>query len=474
MRNRKVLLGLACLAANTMLMSTAHADRRTGLGGNLLIEDADDLFPFPQYTLKHRNMLRADYGATSSSGNGVFTIGDANSAYGVSLHRGDILTPDNVGFATELAWLNGVQNPFTLGAFDGNASSAAVTPDTFIDFSYARSLGQNAFGLRLGFGRGADVIDNDGDVTGSSTTFITLQGGYSILPEDGLNLDLSGNVMFALGSTQAGGDDLHSGNRIRLGLLARGYYPVNDLVDIGFLGQLSGDREGQERDQEPGPGVESSRLDVNLLAGVGPVINLERMKLATYGGLLFGFGTDEPDGDTDDDETTRIRFAVPTVRMSGEVQLLDWMYVRTGLDYLWNLNSSAIDDVSTRTANGAFQWNAGLGVTKNNFSLDGVVQNSFLTSGPTFIGGNATGFMAMASMTYKFGDVLSGEGVAPQEEGAVVEPAPVEPPPAPPVEPAPVQEEAAPAVEGDATGTTTTTDTSIGVGGTVGGTVGTP
>ena len=61
MRRNKLLLGLTCLTAGTALFAgTAHADRRTGLAGNLLIQDPDDLFPFQQYTLTHRNMIRLD------------------------------------------------------------------------------------------------------------------------------------------------------------------------------------------------------------------------------------------------------------------------------------------------------------------------------------------------------------------------------------------------------------------------------
>ncbi len=473
MRSRKVLLGLACLAANTLLLSsTAHADRRTGLGGNLLIEDKDDLFPFPQYTVKYRNMISADYGAAGNSGNGVLTLGNEDVGYGLSLHRGDILTPDVVGFNSELAWLNGVQNPFTLGNFNGNASGTPVAPATFIDFIYGRTLSaESMFGARIGFGRGADVVSNDGDVTGSGTTFITLQGGYSMLPPEGLRLDLSGNVSLGLGSRRIAGDSEDSNFLLRLGVLARGYYPINDVVDIGFLGQLAARNEMATLAEQTGAGTDAGRFDMNLMAGVGPSINLERAKVAAYAGLMVGFGRDEPNGDVDDNETMRIAFAVPTTRMSAEVQLLDWLYVRTGLDYLWNLSSSAVGDptVANRTASGAFQWNAGLGLAKDNFSFDGVVTNGFVTGGPNFIGGTAPGFLAMASLTYRFGDVFSGEGTAPAQEEQVVEPAPA---PAPAPEPEPAAEETAPSVETGAEGSIEADDTSVEAGGSLGGSIG--
>ena len=71
---------------------------------------------------------------------------------------------------------------------------------------------------------------------------------------------------------------------------------------------------------------------------------------------------------------------------------------------------------------------------KNGFYFDGVVQNAFVTNGPNFIGGNNLGFLAMASMTYKFGEVFNGGAPAPTQAQSV----------APAVEPAPAAEPAAP------------------------------
>ena len=494
MRNRKVLLGgLACLLANTMLMSTAHADRRTGLSGNLLIQDADDVFPFPQHAVTYRNMIRLDYGpgagpnaAVGSSGNGVMTLGDENSAYGVALHRGDLLSPDVVGQSQELQWLGGVGNPFGASSYGTfatpatpatGAAAGTALPATVFDLFYARKMGDNLFGLRLGFARGVQSVTNDGDTAKGAQSVIAAQVGYSILPPDGLRLDLAANLVFALGkSTNLAGDDVNSGMNIRLGALARGYYPINPVLDVGFLGNLSVENESSSQDT---PKDSSNVLNVGLMGGVGPAIKLERAKVAAYGGLVLGFGQDEPSDETDDDEISTISFAAPMVNMAVEVQLLDWLYARTGAQYTWGLTragykNGAGDDASDKVAASTFGWTAGLGVTKDNFSFDGVVTNGFVTGGPNFIGGTAPGFLAMASATYRFGDVFSGAGTAPQEAGTVEEQTPP-PPPAPVEPPPPPQEiEAVPAADGSATGTTTSTDTSIGIGGSASGSIGKP
>src|SRR5262245_59992127 len=61
------LLLACCLLAVT---SSAHAARRTALAGNLLIEDKDDLFLFPQLLTQYRNLIALDYGPSADTGNG--------------------------------------------------------------------------------------------------------------------------------------------------------------------------------------------------------------------------------------------------------------------------------------------------------------------------------------------------------------------------------------------------------------------
>lgn len=488
MRSRKVLLALACLAANGLLLETAHADRRTGLSGNLLIQDPDDLFPFPQYTLTHRNMLRLDYGpgtgggAVGSSGNGVLTLGDENMAFGVALHRGDLLSPDVVGQSQELAWLGGVGNPFGAAGnsnfagpeLDGlGVADGAVLPATVFDLFYGRSLGDNLLGMRLGLGRGVQALKVDGDTQKGAQTFIAAQIGYSILPPTGLRLDLSGNLVFALGkTTDVDGDTDDSGTDIHFGALARGYWPLNPVVDIGFIGNLALDNEHTNDDPTD---TGSNAFSAGLMGGVGPSINLARAKVAAYGGLTFGFDADEPNSENDDDESSTLRFVAPMVNMATEVQLLDWLYVRTGAQYTWGLTRSGYtnaggDDVAERVAAGIFGWTAGIGMSKSDFYFDGVVTNGFVTGGPNFIGGTAPGFLAMASFTYKFGDVF---GDNPRTTEPVPAPVPQPARSEPPVEPAPPDPNP-PTYESGATGDAAAGDGKVNASGKAGLSIGTP
>ncbi|HEY6879814.1 MAG TPA: hypothetical protein VI299_17420 [Polyangiales bacterium] len=424
---RKLWWGAAALAVHALWAGPALADRRSGLAGNLLIEDPDDLFGFPQLTLQHRNMFRLDYGGNAQTGNGVITLGNEREALAIALHRGDLLTPDVVGYNTELAWLGGVEGvggPFgntSYGAFPGPAAvgrdARNVLPATVLDLSYARSINGNPFGVRLGFGRGVQAVrDGEDNVTKGAQTFFAAQLGYSKRPATGLRWDASANAVFAFGNANdANGDDAYSGWDLRVAGLGRAYYPINPLVDIGFLGNVS---IGGEHTEATQLGDTSKDIDFGLRAGVGPALHLDRAKIAAYGGLRLGVGKN--DASTLSDGTqNRLDVAAPYFNMAAEVQVLDWLYVRTGAEYTWQVQRTN-DTQKERSGDGAFRWSAGLGFQKGTFYFDGVVTNGFVTGGPNFIGGTAPGFLAMASLTYKFGDVFGSPPPAQAEERALV------------------------------------------------------
>jgi hypothetical protein len=500
MRSRKILVGLACLTASTAFFAeTAHADRRSGLGGNLLIQDPDDLFPFPQYTLQHRNMIRLDYGTSidmdDNRGNGVLTVGTKQHAFGIALHRGDLLNPDIVGFNTELAWVGGVGNPLGLtsqSAFPGPGltlppsgdvpATATTLPATVVDLFYGTQLTQNqTLGVRFGYGRGVQAVKTDGETSKGSSSFFVGQIGYSLLPPQGLRIDMSANVLTAFGKSTVAGDDENKAFNMRLGALLRGYYGLNQFVDFAFLTAVSLDNE---RSKNVPSDTKSNDFSGGVMGGVGPAIHTERAHIAAYGGFSLNAGKNVPDTGDDDQDVGRLNFMSPLVNMAAEVQVLDWLFIRTGAQYVWRIDhyKGTDDDGSRRerVSGAPFTWSAGFGLMKNGFYFDGVIRNGFVTNGPNFVGGNANGFLALASMTYKFGDVFDGasfKGTAaqpvstPAQERAPV--APVAPLPPAPIEPEatpePMPEGAVPSAAGDASATTTTTGDSVSTQGSVTG-----
>lgn len=59
--NRLLAFSVAGLTTLAAFSPDAFADRRSSLAGNMLIEDQDDMYLWPQLTLEHRNLVSFDY-----------------------------------------------------------------------------------------------------------------------------------------------------------------------------------------------------------------------------------------------------------------------------------------------------------------------------------------------------------------------------------------------------------------------------
>lgn len=125
--NQWIVAGVVAAGLVSFSASDARADRRSSLAGNLLMEDADDVYIYPQLTLEHRNLISFDYfaagppltavlgagssnesgqnsgglggrdeagaplpsGQSSMSGGALLLFGQETFAFGVSIHRED-------------------------------------------------------------------------------------------------------------------------------------------------------------------------------------------------------------------------------------------------------------------------------------------------------------------------------------------------------------------------------------------------
>lgn len=443
MRNLRALIGFALVACGLLsLTQSAHAARRSGLAGSLLIEDKDDMFFFPQLLPRYRNLIGVDYGATSGAGNAVLTLGDEDFAWGVALHRGNVMTPHLIN---ELAALNGPSSLF------GAPFTAAGTPATIVDFLLGSSLGgDSAWGLRASIGRGADFAGNDAD-TGESEMFLMAEVGYG-WGTRGLDtrIDLSGSLLLDFGSVQNTGTDVASGTNVGFSALMRGYAPIDATMDLGFLGNIGINSNSITADSAPME-PSASTLAFTLGGGIGPAFRFGPATVAAYGVLRALIEATDPNSEADDDAMGEHTIIIPGVHMALEVPLSDWLYVRSGAEYAFRISGSGdegggptnADDTVTASNTGVFGWNAGLGVVIDNFRFDGSLQHGFVTGGPEFIGGTSPGFLAIASLTYVFDGLRSGEAVAPEAAPeptelppTVPEPAlePAPPPPAPPAQ----------------------------------------
>ena len=417
----RMLCAAGALALPLLLTATtAQAGaRRPGMAGSLLIEDQDDVWLFPQLTLDYRNLIALAYGpGGGGSGNALMTLGNDSFAFGVALHRGDVLTPHVVD---EIGALNGPASLFG-GAF-------TVGPATVFDLLLGFDVGGGDLGLRLGFGSGAQYTTAAGMDSGESDTFLMGEIGYGAGTRgESTRFDLSGAVLFDMAGTQVADNDTTSGTALGVSGLVRVFIPLDDTLDLGVLGNVRVSNTSVTDELAPGS-PSNSEMNIGVGGGIGPALRLGRASVAGYGILNVDLGSQDPDTEIDNNETSDNTIVVPGVHMAVEVPLNDWFVVRSGAEYSFMLSGTSDDnDNGSSERTGAFGWNAGVGVIIDDFRFDGSLQHGFVTGGPNFIGGvDNQGFLAIASLSYNFDKARSGQA----------EPAPEPPPPPPVAEPEP-------------------------------------
>jgi hypothetical protein len=272
-------------------------------------------------------------------------------------------------------------------------------------------------------------------------------------------VDLSGALTLDFGSAVAGGEDDASGTHIGVSGLLRAFVPMEDTMDLGWLANAAV-ASNSVTDEMAAMEPSASTLAFTAGLGVGPAFRFGNASVAGYGIARFLYSSNDPNSEGDDDASSNYVLVIPGVHVAAEVPLNDWLYVRTGAEYAWNINGSSndgggpgdADDTGTSATAGAFGWNAGLGVVIDDFRFDGSLQHGFVTGGPDFIGGTSPGFFMIASLSYAFDNARRGVVKAAEAEevetppeptpAPALQPAPPPPPPPPPPAPEPANPEA--------------------------------
>jgi len=385
------------LAVSALLLAVAPAEaaRRSSLAGNVLIEDKDDVFAFPHLILDYDNLVAFDYGAAAGQGNGVILFGTPNMAFGLAAHRGDTTGP--LPIPVDQGLLGGPPNP--LGAFD--------TPLTVVDLLFASGNDSGRFGARLALGTSADAAKPDKAADGSagkesskSQTYIMIDAGYG-LKKPGMRLDAAASLFFDTASQVVEDEDSLSGTRFGLSASVRGYMPQAGKMDLGFLGTL-GYGSGSVSHDLDDPKFEESESFLGVVGGAGPVYHVtEDTTIAAYGTLSFVTTDTEPNDQTDNDESSSTVVVLPGVNIAADIQVIDWLWFRSGLDYYFALTSATRGKDESSRRVGAFGWSAGLGIEVDDFKLDGSLQHNWITAGPTILGGGGDMF-GIVSASYAF------------------------------------------------------------------------
>ncbi len=438
---RALILALLVAGAVTFAAAPeANADRRSSLGGNLLIEDPDDVFFFPHRALDHVRLFTMDLGlnadfaggnvdtpgasnANGLTGNAGLIIGDKSLAFGVFARRSDFVNNlptvfDSFGDIDSLLLTagNAVGNPglFPAGDFNGAGFSQ---PAQWLDVVTAFDLGGSPLGIRLSIAHARDNAEQDNDGTVNSTedsaTAVNLVVGYGIRGD--MDLDLSAEIGFGFQSLvdDPDGDaisEVSSSNFPSISLMARGKQKMAKGVDLGFVGLLDFRSVTIEATQEPGDvksGTSSSTL--GLQVGAGPVYHIkDRFTIAAYATVgLRNTSTDpETNSDSQDDESSDLLLVLPQMRLSGEFWLLDWLILRTGAQFIYafNLGEQQLGEnavANTSSGGSVFRWISGLGFDLGDMDINATLNHDFLLNGPNFIGGQE-GMAVMLGLTYDF------------------------------------------------------------------------
>jgi hypothetical protein len=385
--------------ATVMLSTNANADRRTGMGGNILIEDRDDMFLFPQLVLKYKNMIGFDFGDSKGEGNGVLTWGKGKSAFGVIVNRPDASMPigaGRYGLDYELGQKTGMANPLASAHY-----GAYTAPATVVDFLYGTKLGNKNLGFRVGLGHGYDEVSPDGgDSTNDSSTVLRVGGGLT-LPGTSSRGDIAFDLALAFGGDVDGGDDAGSAMAFGLGIDARFFKKMTGKMDFGYFGSL-GFNTLQSVNLPSNDDNVGTHTAFNLLGGAGPVFHWDNSTVAGYGLVGFQMTQEDPDSENDDDGDGTTTVTIPGVRLAFEHELFEWLFVRSGMQYTWAMEGQS-DTAGNAAAQrgGDFGWNAGLGFKVGNFSFDGALSHAWLNSGPDFVGGDGNLFMqSSATLTW--------------------------------------------------------------------------
>lgn len=443
-RTRLLVATFAVALLSTMAFApTAHADRRSSLGGNLLIKDTDEIFFFPQNALEHVRLVTFDLalggdnptsgnlpndalGATSQFGNAGLIFGDDKSALGIFTHRSDTfgaLVPgyylggdiDSVSGTADALQLNLWPTPQTFTRPSGGED--LLTPLQWIDLMGAFDVGGSPLGFRLSIGHHQDnsTTDNDGDIfiNDNSVWGVNAVVGYSLRGANELDLSVELGYGSQSFTDDQDGDPVNvsSATGFNFAAMARGFSNMAKGVELGYTGLLYYRSYSSTVDYEDGisDGADASLLGLDV--GAGPLYHVDdKFNIAAHAGLGIQYANQNPSVETDpeDDgqELSRFGLVIPSLKLSGEYRVFEWLWLRTGAQYFYQFNfvsdqpgQDAFRDTS-ETISG-FRWVSGVGVVLGDLELNGTFKAPFMLSGPNFIGGGSDMF-AHLNVQYRF------------------------------------------------------------------------
>jgi hypothetical protein len=353
------------------------------LNNNILIEDHDDVFTYPQkaHSKFNANRVRIDTDGTRSQGTFFSKMGKTG-AWGLAVSHAALKDSSEVGFKSN----GGGETP--------------VTAHQVLDFFYSGG-GRKAWGLRLTIGSGGAVGQTD-----QSNFNFGIAGGYSTKGK--FAMDIGAKLHYAGVSVEDEGE----GQVIDFAANFRGYMKgFQPNVDMGLIGSLSYLGRAHVADQSNIADESDTTIGLNL--GAGPVFRLGKNKestVSTYALIKLRHVSDT------ESEDTAMHIAIPEVNIAFETPVNDWLIFRGGIGYNFVIQSETPGadgaDPTGRKTNtfgtdvvdlGGATSSIGLGGKWNALALDLAINKAWLTSGPYFLTGQSASLWASkAAVSYNW------------------------------------------------------------------------
>jgi len=375
------------LTLTLVLVSTAmdaQAARRSSLAGNQFINDPDDMFAFPQLSMKYKNRVIIDMGqGGGGDGNGSIVFGD-NWVWNFNTGRGDYLS-------NTASWVWGAGDRSSGGLNFANGLpgfSGSGTTVEWWDMGAATHLGDTPFGFNISWATDSEkeeMADPNVQADDFSTTMLSLQVGATLG-----SIDLAGEVGFGSYTDESKNPapdptEQNDYSYFNFALLARG-----DIEDFGGLDWrwIAAFASGSTDPKAVVNDVEASSVATTGFRGsFGPVWGTPgEWEVAAY--MSFDYVSHETMGNGLDRKDTLSFTNFPSYNFAMEYYLNSWLVARGGIKSFSASGSSTEeladpdtgeDKDSFRLYN--FNWTLGLGVDKGNWGLDLALDEDRVHSG---------------------------------------------------------------------------------------------
>jgi hypothetical protein len=354
---KSLKISLFAALAVMVFVLPAQADRRAGMNGNVLIEDYNDVFTFPQRAgnAMNVNKVRLNHrGGNNTSA--TLGVKKGNGGWGVGV--------------------NALSQP-------GDPLAAGATA-TILEAVYSGG----AWGVGLSLGKGEATVDGEGN----TALDLGLIFGY----------DIKGTAETSLGigfKTSEDGAKTKTTD-INAGINARGYKgKLGWTFNFGF----------QSETVAPDMGDEVKNGALTIEAGAGPVYKVNGGKGIVALHITGGFASL-----TQGDDST-MQIAVPGMNLAFETALNDWVHFRAGAGYkfvMTTVSPDMGDEAKLNHADGTMAgmaFNAaptgamGLSATWGKMNFDVALNRDFITNGPYLLtGGTTANWAGSVAGTYSF------------------------------------------------------------------------